>query len=66
MTKTSARFITGAAFKRARARLKLTQIQAADILGVDETTVQRWESGETKRVRRLYLDKLRESAAPRG
>jgi DNA-binding transcriptional regulator YiaG len=65
VVKTSARFITGAAFKRGRGRLGLTQVQAADILGVDETTVQRWESGETKKVRRLYLDKLRESAGPK-
>jgi transcriptional regulator with XRE-family HTH domain len=66
VVRTSARFITGEAFKRARVRLGLTQVQAADMLGVDETTVQRWESGDTKKVRRLYLDKLRDSAGPKA
>jgi DNA-binding XRE family transcriptional regulator len=38
----------------------LTQVQAANLCGVDETTVQRWEAGVVKRVRRVYLEKLRD------
>lgn len=57
--KTSSRFITGEIWRRARTRLKVTQKRAAAIVGVDEKTVQKWEGGQIKKVRRLYLDKLR-------
>lgn len=62
MVKVGARFVTGEAWKRARLRFDLSQKEAAALVGVDETTVQRWEGGQTKRVRRLYLEKLSESA----
>lgn len=60
MPRKGPRFIDGAAFRRARIRFKFRQIDVATILGVDETTVQRWEGGQTKRVRRVYLEKLRD------
>lgn len=41
----------------------LTQKQAAALCGVEETTVQRWEGGQTKKVRGIYLDRLREAEA---
>lgn len=56
------RFVRGAQFRRLRKRLGLSQVRAAAICGVDETTVQRWEGGQTKRVRGLYLERLREGA----
>ena len=59
VSKKPARFIDGATFKRARERFGLTQKAAADLCGVDETTVQRWEGGKTLKVRRVYLEKLR-------
>jgi DNA-binding transcriptional regulator YiaG len=60
------RFIDGATWKRARLRFKLSQVRAAEIVGVDETTVQKWEGGQTKKVRRIYLEKLREGATRSG
>lgn len=59
------RFIDGATWKRARKRFGLTQKAAADLCGVDETTVQNWEGGRTLKVRRIYLEKLREGAKPK-
>lgn len=46
-------------FKRARAAAKLTQQQAADLLGVDLTTYQRWEYGKGQSRKGLHLEKLR-------
>jgi len=49
--------------RRARARGGLSQLAAADWCGVDETTVQRWEAGITKKIRRGFLDRLLEHPA---
>lgn len=54
-------FVSGEQFKKARLRFNLTQVQAGELCGVHWTTIQRWESGRTQRVRRVYLEKLREA-----
>ena len=38
-------YVTGAVIKRLREKLKLTQIQLADFLGVSDRTVSKWETG---------------------
>ena len=40
------KYITGAAIKELRERRKLTQLQLADILGVSDKTVSKWETGK--------------------
>lgn len=52
-------FVSAATFRKVRERCGLTQAQASRALGVDPRTLQRWEGGEVKRVRRVYLDTLR-------
>lgn len=44
--------------KRRRKELGLTLAQVADMMGVSEATVQRWESGNIKSVRYDKIDKL--------
>ena len=44
--------------KRRRKELGLTLAQIADMMGVSEATVQRWESGNIKSVRYDKIDKL--------
>lgn len=44
--------------KRRRKELGLTLAQIADMMGVSEATVQRWESGNIKSVRCDRIDKL--------
>ncbi|OON87502.1 hypothetical protein BXO88_04355 [Oribacterium sp. C9] len=38
-------YITGTAIKKLREQRKMTQLQLAEILGVSEKTVSKWESG---------------------
>lgn len=38
-------YVTGSVIKRLREKLKLTQIQLADFLGVSDRTVSKWETG---------------------
>lgn len=44
--------------KRRRKELGLTLLQVAEVMGVSEATVQRWESGSIKSVRYDKIDKL--------
>ena len=52
--------MTPATLKQWRTGLGLTQIQAAELLGVDQSQITRWERGERKIPRWLrgYLDCL--------
>jgi DNA-binding Xre family transcriptional regulator len=43
----------------------MSQKRAAAICEVDERTYQRWESGETKKVRGVYLERMCGAAAKR-
>ncbi|MEE0885280.1 MAG: helix-turn-helix transcriptional regulator, partial [Treponema sp.] len=38
-------YVTGSVIKRLREKLKLTQSQLADFLGVSDRTVSKWETG---------------------
>lgn len=38
-------YVTGSVIKRLREKLKLTQIQLADFLGVSDRTISKWETG---------------------
>ena len=58
--------VSAAEFRRVRKTLDFSQVEAGAILGYDGRTIQRWESGETKTVRRAMVDQLREAAKKRG
>jgi DNA-binding transcriptional regulator YiaG len=58
MSKPISPLCTPAEIRAARIKFDLSQKEAGQILGVDETTIQRWESGETKKIRRAQLDRL--------
>lgn len=47
-------------------RAGLTQKDAAALCGVDERTYQRWELGEVKRLRAVYLEQLGNAARSSG
>lgn len=38
-------YVTGAVIKELREKNKMTQLQLADILGVSDKTVSKWETG---------------------
>ena len=46
--------------KEQRKKLGLTLAEIADIMGVSEATVQRWESGNIKNIRQERISKLAE------
>ena len=40
-------YVTGAVIKKLREKNKMTQLQLADILGVSDKTVSKWETGKS-------------------
>ena len=40
------RYITGTAIKRLREQRKMTQLQLAEILGVSDKTISKWETAK--------------------
>jgi len=57
-----ARYASADEFRAMREKKGLTQKAVAELLRVDETTVQRWEAG-ISRCRRAYLEQLQKARA---
>lgn len=57
-----AKRVTAKQLRQAREASGLTQKEAAAVCEVDERTYQRWESGETTRIRAVYLDLIARGA----
>ena len=58
--------VTPGQLRAARERAGLTQKEAAALCGVDERTYQRWELGEVKRLRSVYLERIGSAPKKRG
>lgn len=42
-------YVTGTVIKKLREKKKMTQLQLADILGVSDKTISKWETGGSLR-----------------
>jgi DNA-binding XRE family transcriptional regulator len=54
-----------AELRAARLAAGLTQVEAARLCEVGARTYHRWEAGGLKRIRSVFLDRLRDAAAQR-